>query len=112
MVAQALVNQKLVLNQIAALTSTTGHLIESTSRMLGDHTSQVHDLAADATVGIEKLQAAFANVYAAMDTIDAYKLEPLESMRNTVAALTGEVSKAHAYLQRARHVATTRPGGG
>jgi len=68
----------------------------------------VHDLAADATVGIEKLQAAFANVYAAMDTIDTYKLEALESMRKTVAALTGEVSKAQSYLERARNVPATK----
>ena len=108
MVAQALVNQKLVLNQIAALTSTTGQLIESTSKMLRDQTGQVHDLAADATVGIEKLQAAFANVYAAMDSIDTYKLEALESMRKTVAALTGEVSKAQSYLERARNAPTTK----
>ena len=108
MVAQALVNQKLVLNQIAALTSTTGQLIESTSKMLRDQTGQVHDLAADATVGIEKLQAAFANVYAAMDTIDTYKLEALESMRKTVAALTGEVSKAQSYLERARQAPATK----
>jgi len=43
-----------------------------------------------------------------MDTIDAYKLEALESMRKTVAALTGEVSKAQAYLERARNAPTTR----
>ena len=108
MVAQALVNQKLVLNQIAALTTTTGELIESTSRMLSDQTGQVHDLAADTTVGIEKLQAAFANVYAAMDTIDAYKLEALENMRKTVAALTAEVTRAKSYLERARNAPTTK----
>ena len=108
MVAQALVNQKLVLNQIAALTTTTGELIESTSRMLSDQTGQVHDLAADTTVGIEKLQAAFANVYAAMDTIDAYKLEALENMRKTVAALTAEVTRAQSYLERARNAPTTK----
>lgn len=108
MVAQALISQKLVLNQITALTTTTGHLIESTSRMLSDQSGQVHDLAADATVGIEKLQAAFANVYAAMDSIDAYKLDALDSMRKTVAALTGEIGKAQSYLERARNAPTTR----
>ena len=113
MVAQALVNQKLVLNQIAALTTTTGHLIESTSGMLRDQTGQVHDLGADAIVGIEKLQAAFANVYAALDTIDAYKLEALDSMRKTVVALTSEVTRAQSYLERARNApATKRIGSG
>ncbi|MDQ6709129.1 MAG: toxic anion resistance protein, partial [Candidatus Dormibacteraeota bacterium] len=59
-VAQALTNQKLVLSQIMALNTTTGNLIESTSQMLKDQSGQIHEQAANATVSIEKLQAAFA----------------------------------------------------
>jgi uncharacterized protein YaaN involved in tellurite resistance len=100
-VAQALTNQKLVLNQIAALNTTTGNLIESTSQMLKDQSGQIHEQAASATVNVEQLQAAFANIYATMDMIDAYKLQALDSMQKTIDALTGEVTKAQSYLQRA-----------
>jgi uncharacterized protein YaaN involved in tellurite resistance len=100
-VAQALTNQKLVLDQISALNSTTGNLIESTSELLRDQTSQVHEQAAGAAISVERLQAAFANVYAAIDGIDASKLQALDSMRKTIDVLSGEVAKAQAYLERA-----------
>jgi len=102
-VAQALTNQKLVLNQITALNTTTGNLIESTSQMLKDQSGQIQEQAASATVSVEKLQAAFANIYATMDMIDAYKLQALDSMQKTIDALTGEVTKAQSYLQRAHN---------
>jgi uncharacterized protein YaaN involved in tellurite resistance len=102
-VAQALTNQKLVLNQITALNTTTGNLIESTSQMLKDQSAQIQEQAASATVSVEKLQAAFANIYATMDMIDAYKLQALDSMQKTIDALTGEVTKAQSYLQRAHN---------
>jgi uncharacterized protein YaaN involved in tellurite resistance len=102
-VAQALTNQELVLNQITALNSTTGNLIESTSVMLKEQTGKVHEQAASATISVDKLQAAFANIYATMDMIDAYKLQALDSMQKTIDALTGEVTKAQAYLERAHN---------
>src|SRR5581483_7179581 len=70
--ALALGNQRLVLDQINALNSTTGNLIESTSQMLRQQTEQIQNQAASATVSIEKLQAAFDNVYATMDSIDQF----------------------------------------
>lgn len=108
-VAQALTNQKLVLNQITALNTTTGNLIESTSQMLKEQSGQIQQQAASATISVEKLQAAFANIYATMDMIDAYKLQALDSMQKTIDALTGEVTKAQSYLQRA-HNAPATPG--
>ena len=100
--AQALGTQRLVLDQIGALNTTTSDMIESTSRVLKEQSATVHEQAASATISIEKLQAAFTNLYETMDTIDAYKLQALEHMRQTVDALTREVAKAQAYLDRAQ----------
>ncbi len=111
-VAQALTNQKLVLNQIAALNTTTGNLIESTSAMLKEQSGQIQQQAASATISVEKLQAAFANIYATMDMIDAYKLQALDSMQKTIDALSGEVVKAQSYLQRAHNAPATPVVGG
>ena len=66
-VAQALANQKLVLDQITALNTTTSNLIESTSELLATQSVDINKQAASATVGIESLQAAFANIYQSMD---------------------------------------------
>jgi uncharacterized protein YaaN involved in tellurite resistance len=100
-VAQALTNQKLVLNQISALNTTTSNLIESTSAMLKEQTGQVYEQAASSTIDLQKLQNAFNNIYASMDSIDAYKLQALDSMQKTVDSLSTEVTKAQGYLDRA-----------
>lgn len=101
-VAQALTNQRLVLSQIAALNTTTSAMIESTSEMLKEQSGQIYEQAAGASVNIEKLQAAFANIYATIDMIDSYKLQALDSMQKTIDALQTEVQKAQSYLERAR----------
>ncbi len=101
-VAQALSNQKLVLDQIAALNTTTGNLIASTSEMLRDQSAAIHQQAASGTIEIAKLQQAFANVYRTMDAISEFKVKALDSMQSTVNVLTDEVAKSRSYLDRAR----------
>ena len=54
--ALALGNQRLVLDQITALNTTTGNVIESTSKMLRQQTAEIQHQAASSTVSIEKLQ--------------------------------------------------------
>jgi uncharacterized protein YaaN involved in tellurite resistance len=100
--ALALGNQKLVLDQVTALNNTTGHIIESTSQMLRQQTLEIANQAANATVSIEKLQAAFNNIYATIDTIDTFKLAALDSMRKTIDSLSTEVARAQQYVERAR----------
>ena len=108
-VAQALANQKLVLDQITALNTTTEDMIESTSELLRDQSEKIHQDAASSTISVEKLQAAFENVYSAIDAIDSYKLEALDSMKQTVDALETEVTKAQAYLDRSRSAKDEAP---
>jgi uncharacterized protein YaaN involved in tellurite resistance len=106
-VAQALSNQKLVLDQISALNATTGNLIANTSEMLRDQSSAIHQQAASSTIEIAKLQQAFANIYQTMDTIADFKSRVLDSMQTTVDTLTNEVAKSRTYLDRVRRQDTT-----
>jgi uncharacterized protein YaaN involved in tellurite resistance len=108
-VAQALTTEKLVLDQIQAVNRTTSNLIESTSVMLRQQTERVHDQAASSSVELAKLQAAFTNIYATMDSIDSFKQRALLSMQTTVDALTVEVGKAQKYLERTQHAAADVP---
>ena len=101
-VAQALVDQKLVLDQITALNTPTSNLIESTSVMLRQQSGAINEQAASATIDIQKLQHAFDNIYATMDEIDSFKLKALDNMSQTVDALTTQIGKAQTYLDRAR----------
>ena len=100
--ALALGNQKLVLDQITALNTTTGNIIESTSQLLRQQTVDIASQAASATINIEKLQAAFNNIYATIDTIDTFKLAALDNMRKTIDTLSAEIARAEVYVDRAR----------
>jgi uncharacterized protein YaaN involved in tellurite resistance len=99
-VSQALADQKLVLDQINALNTTTSNMIETTSEMLKDQSAEVEQQAASATIDVQKLQKAFDNIYAALDEIDTYKVAALDSMQKTVDALSQEITEAQKHLER------------
>ncbi|WP_041392153.1 toxic anion resistance protein [Sphingobium sp. SYK-6] len=100
-VAQALAGQRLVLDQITALNTTTANIIDSTGELLKTQTARIHEQAASSTIPLETLQRAFQNIYDTMDNIDTFKLKALETMKTTVNTLSGEVEKSKGYIARA-----------
>jgi uncharacterized protein YaaN involved in tellurite resistance len=101
-VAQALANQKLVLDQITALNTTTGNIIESTAHLLQNQTAAINEQASTATVNVEQLQRAFTAIYQTMDAIADYRVKALDSMGKTIEVLSTEVDKAKHYLDKVR----------
>jgi uncharacterized protein YaaN involved in tellurite resistance len=111
-VAQALTSQKLVLDQITALNTTTANVIDGTGEMLKNQTATIHQQAASATIPLETLQRAFQNIYDTMDSIDRFKLEALGNMKETVNVLTNEVEKSRGYIARAEGTEQNKLSGG
>ena len=107
-VAQALTNQRLVLEQIGALNKTTAGMIDSTGDLLKTQTGKIHEAAASSTIPVETLQRAFQNVYDTMDAIDTFKLKALDSMKTTIGTLSTEVEKSRGYIARAEGAATAK----
>jgi uncharacterized protein YaaN involved in tellurite resistance len=110
-VAQALTNQKLVLEQIGALNTTTAGMIDTTGEMLKSQTGAIHEQAASSTIPLETLQRAFQNIYDTMDQIDRFKLQALDNMKQTVSTLSSEVEKSKGYIARAEGVEKGRLAG-
>ena len=110
-VAQALTNQKLVLDQVTALNTTTAGLIDSTGALLKSQSAAIHEQAASSTIPVETLQRAFQNIYDTMDAIDTFKLKALDSMKTTVTTLSNEVEKSKGYIARAEGAAQNQLGG-
>ena len=100
-VAQAMTNQRLVLQQVTALNATTAGIIDSTSTLLREQTGRIHEQAASSTIPVEVLQRAFQNIYDTMDNIDTFKVKALDSMKQTVTTLSAEVEKSRGYIARA-----------
>jgi uncharacterized protein YaaN involved in tellurite resistance len=100
-VAQAMTNQKLVLDQVTALNTTTANIIDATGALLRDNTARIHEQAVSATIPLETLSRAFQNIYDTMDAIDTFKMKALDSMKQTSVALEQEVEKSKGYIARA-----------
>jgi len=109
-VAQAMTNQRLVLQQITALNTTTANIIDSTGKLLREQTGKIHEQAAASTIPMETLQRAFQNIYDTMDSIDTFKAKALVSMKTTVDALGSEVEKSRGYIARTEGAAQARIG--
>jgi uncharacterized protein YaaN involved in tellurite resistance len=99
-VSQALSRQKLVLDQVNALNTTTSNLIEATSQQLRVQGAEINQQAASSTIDVQKLQAAFDNVFQTMDALDTFRGQALQSMAQTVTALEGQIERAKPYLAR------------
>jgi uncharacterized protein YaaN involved in tellurite resistance len=107
-VAQALTNQRLVLEQIGALNTTTAGMIDSTGQLLKSQSATIHEQAASSTIPLETLQRAFQNIYDTMDSIDSFKLKALENMKQTVNTLGSEVEKSRGYIARAEGASSAK----
>lgn len=101
-VAQALANQRLVLDQITALNTTTSAMIQSTSELLKMQGTAINEQASSAMVSMDSLKVAFDNVFATMDAIDTYKAQAVTNMASTVSALEEQIVRARPYLERSR----------
>ncbi|OYQ27118.1 toxic anion resistance protein [Sandarakinorhabdus cyanobacteriorum] len=110
-VAEAMTNQKLVLEQITQLNSTTAGIIDSTGELLKSNTAMIHEQASSSAIPVETLQRAFQNVYQTMDAIDTFKMKSLEAMKTTVNTLSVEVEKSRAYVARAQGQAEAQIAG-
>ncbi|AEI12039.1 MULTISPECIES: toxic anion resistance protein [Cellulomonas] len=100
LVAQALNNQKLVLDQISALNTTTSAMVASTSKMLREQSVEIQSQAASSTLDIQALQQSFNDIYATMDAIDEFKVKALDSMSQTIGVLETETTRAREYIDR------------
>jgi uncharacterized protein YaaN involved in tellurite resistance len=83
-VAAALGDQKLVLDQITALTASPSS----------------EEGAAASTMDLAGLQAAFDRVYATLDEVDAFKLKALDAMTQTIGAVRTQADRARLQLER------------
>ena len=107
-VAQAMTNQRLVLEQVSALNTTTASMIDTTGALLKSQTGAIHEQAASSTIPLETLQRAFQNIYDTMDQIDTFKLQALTNMKQTVETLGSEVAKSKGYIARAEGVSQSK----
>lgn len=103
-VAQALDTQRLVLDQIDAVNTTTNNMIASTSQMLKQQTARVHEQATNSGVSVETLTKAFDDIFATLDAVETFKVKANESMAQTIDSLGVQLERARPQLERAKQL--------
>jgi len=78
--AMALANQRIVLEKVEAINTTTESLIASTAERLKTQGAQIQKQASRSQIEVEVLKQAFADIKAALDDISTYRQKALPEM--------------------------------
>ena len=100
MVASALYDQKIVMDKINLLNSTTEDIIESTSRMLREQGSEIQKQSAETMIDPEVLKASFADAMAAIEDVSNYKQEALPKMKDTINMFSDMAEEGQSVVNR------------
>ena len=101
-VAQALSNQKLVLNQVKMINSTTEDLIVSTSKMLNQQTKEIQSQSSHSMIDVGKLQIAFDQIFETIDMVNDFKVKSLPNLQKSMDHLSQQLTRAQQYTDQVR----------
>lgn len=114
-VALALAHQKIVLDKIQAINTTTSAMIAGTAERLKTQGTQIHQQASGTMLDMEALKSAFADINTALDEISRYRREALPTMAGTILELdqlTAESEEAIRQMESGRSATTKLDDGG
>lgn len=109
-VALALAHQKIVLDKIAAINSTTSSMIAGTAERLKVQGTEIHQQASSTMLDMEALRSSFEDINSALDEISRYRREALPTMAGNILELdqlTAESERAIEQMESGR-AATTK----
>jgi uncharacterized protein YaaN involved in tellurite resistance len=109
-VALALGHQKIVLDKVTALNSTTSDLIAGTARRLRQQGTEIHRQASSATLDMDSLKSAFVELNAAMDEISTFRREALPQMAGTILELEALTRQGEEAMRKMEQGNRALPG--
>lgn len=98
--AMALANQKLVLDAVDALNTTTNALIAGTAKRLRTQGAEIQKRASSTTLDENVLKQAFIDVNAAIDDISTYRRNTLPQMAKSIIELDNSSKEAEKSIRR------------
>lgn len=114
-VALGLAHQKLVLDKIEAINTTTSAMIAGTAERLKTQGTAIHQQASSTMLDMEALKSSFADIQTALDEISRYRREALPTMAGTILELdqlTARTEEEIRQMETGRKAATTLAEGG
>ena len=101
-VARATGAQIKVMEMLNAGSQAIGDLVEQTSVMIGKHVETTGAFAANPVIAVEQLKAAFENTSRAMDAMDTFRSQALDTMSKNTQLLKGMIEGAEREIAARR----------
>ncbi len=98
--ALALANQRLVLDQIESLNTTTSDLIAGTAKALRSQGVEIQTRSASTMLDMEQLEAAFEDVLGAIDEVSRYRREALPKLDAQIERLDDLAARGDQAIAR------------
>lgn len=100
MVASALYDQKIVMDKINILNTTTENIIESTSHMLREQGSEIQKHSAETMISPDVLKASFTEAIAAIQDVSNYKEQALPKMKETILLFSDMAQEGQKVVEK------------
>lgn len=99
-VALALADQKIVLEKVQALSSTTSGLIANTAQRLKTQGVEIHKAASSTKLDMAALESAFADIRTAMQEVSDFRQKALPEMKRNIETMDRLTAEAEDFIQK------------
>jgi uncharacterized protein YaaN involved in tellurite resistance len=99
-VALALAHQRIVLDKVEAINTTTSEIIAGTAERLRQQGTEIHRQASSSMLDMDSLRSAFADINAALDEISAYRRNALPQMAATIVEFDQLAEQSEEAIQK------------
>ena len=104
--ALALANQKIVLEKVQAINTTTESLIAGTAERLKTQGAEIQKQASSTQINMDVLKQAFADVSTALEDIDNYRQQALPEMAKSILEMDQMSAKAESEIKKVEKAET------
>lgn len=98
-IASAMYDQKIVLEKVSALNTTTDKIMLTTTSMSRKQSTMIHQQASDNAMSIETLKQAFEDTVQTLEEISLYKQEALPRIKQSINDFQVLVAEGERYVQ-------------
>ena len=111
-VAMAMANQRLVLDRIEALNTTTAQMIGGTAKALRQQGVDIQKRASSAMLDMQVLEEAFSEVMGAIDDLSSYRQDALPRLDEQINRLATLAKQGNASIERLQEGNQSQPNEG
>ncbi|MBT2774735.1 toxic anion resistance protein [Halomonas sp. ISL-60] len=111
-VAMAMANQRLVLDRVEALNTTTSQMIGGTAKALRQQGVDIQKRASSAMLDMQVLEEAFSEVLGAIDDLSSYRQEALPRLDEQINRLATLAKQGNASIERLQEGSDSQPKDG